>query len=95
MPGNVIPVPDVASNALVGDGHGLQPRPGTMPGLYILQVAGDFYHYGGPLETGADPQSTAHYDDTSAVPVGTAGTSGFVAGTLAYTNRISGAQLWH
>jgi len=56
-----LPVPWMNASDLDGGGFAVQPRPGTMPGLYILQVGGSFYHYGSPLETGANPQSTAMY----------------------------------
>ncbi|MCA8952930.1 MAG: hypothetical protein KDE27_25695 [Planctomycetes bacterium] len=41
----------------------VQPRPGTMPGLYVWHSAYDdtFYQYGSPVESGANPQSTAIY----------------------------------
>jgi len=56
-----LPVPWMNAADLDGGGYAVQPRPGTMPGLYILQVGNNFYHYGSPLDSGANPQTTAVY----------------------------------
>jgi hypothetical protein len=56
-----LPVPWMNAGDLDGGGYAVQPRPGTMPGLYILQVGNNFYHYGSPLDSGANPQTTAVY----------------------------------
>ncbi|MEO6593899.1 MAG: hypothetical protein ABIP94_04010, partial [Planctomycetota bacterium] len=82
-PGDAMPVPETVAVQLGGDGHHMQPRPGTMPGLYILQVGDDYYHYGGPLESGANPQTTAHYKPNLSF-----------APPPYLSNQLSGAQLW-
>lgn len=85
LTGDELPVPDVGSNHLLGEGYGLQPRPGSMPGQYIYQAGNDFYQYGGPVDTGANPQTTAVYNNPSDDPP---------SGTVVLTNNLSGAQLW-
>lgn len=81
--GTPVPTPDLASVNLAGEEQGLQPRPGTMPGLYIYQDGSAFHQYGGPIDSGANPQTTAIYEDLTDAP-----------GTVVMTNQLSGAQLW-
>lgn len=63
-----IPTPDMAASSLATDPNDgalkVQPRPGTMPGLYLYydNESGDYYHYGSPVESGANPQTTAVYE---------------------------------
>ncbi|MBZ0153489.1 MAG: hypothetical protein K8J09_18340, partial [Planctomycetes bacterium] len=66
-----------------------------MPGLYLLQVGEVFYQYGGPLETGASPQTTAVYADYNIVEGVPNQVPEFAPTTkYVYTNNLSGAQLW-
>lgn len=87
-----IPVPPVSTSVL--DAAKMQPRPGTMPGLYIYQPNGldeEAYQYGSPVESGVSPSSTAKYSPPqSFVPLVPSTSSPVV-----FTNQLSGAQLWH
>jgi hypothetical protein len=82
-----LPRPDLDVNLLAGGNQAaetVQPRPGTVPGLYLLQVGDNFYHYGGPLESGANPQTTAVYAQSlTSEP-----------DLVVLTNNLSSAQLW-
>ncbi|MBL8756786.1 MAG: hypothetical protein JNK15_26045, partial [Planctomycetes bacterium] len=89
LKGGGIPVPDVHAEHLVGPAAGqgalgFQPRPGNFPGNIIYEVNETYYQYGGPLETGASPQTTAVY---------AAEGQGF---TVSYplSNNLSGAKLF-
>lgn len=86
--GGSFPVPNLDKGNLENeDAEYVQPRPGNMPGLYLYydDSSENFYHYGGPLESGANPQSTAEYGSPEEIP-----------GSLKkYFNQLSGAQLWH
>lgn len=88
--GGSIPVPNLDTANLNGaDPYLVQPRPGTMPGLYLYQPDGsdEFFHYGGPTESGASPQTTAYYDSPN--------DGGIPSAPDVYTNQLSGAELWH
>jgi YD repeat-containing protein len=82
-PSQGLPVPSLQADFLVGGPAGLQPRPGTMPGLYVYEHDGDYYQYGGPLDTGADPQTTAVYADPTDSPL-----------SEPLASNLSGAQLY-
>lgn len=87
LTGGDLPLVDMDSAHLIGSGSevglAVQPRPGTMPGLYVLQENDNFFQYGGPIESGANPQTTAVYiDPGDSVPA------------PVLTNNLSGAQLW-
>lgn len=94
--GGDLPVPHLTAADLAENAQTLQPRPGTMPGLYLYRdnETGWFYHYGSPIESGANPQTTAIYkpDETGG---GTFAAPGFAATTIVHTNNLSGAQLWY
>lgn len=109
LKGGGIPLPNLdpanLQSDVPGSGRSLQPRPGTMPGLYLYSEGnGKFYQYGGPISTGANPQNAAVYGDSTVLAgsggPGGSGEEGPVHGppmpaTLVYTNNLSGAQLWH
>jgi RHS repeat-associated protein len=80
-----IPVPDMSGAALDED-SAVQPRPGTMPGLYLLQVGNEFFQYGEPVDSGANPQSTAIYSQVASV-------GGPPSDFQLYRNQLSGAEL--
>jgi len=102
---NEIPVPDVEHLEEPG---ALQPRPGTMPGMYIYcdTDADAYYQYGGPLDLGANPQETAwftpqgpHSGRVEPMESGshTGSSSGsnqpLVLSASTYRNQLSGSQL--
>lgn len=110
LKGDGIPVPNLdvsvmASNpldaaSLEEAAYKVQPRPGTMPGLYLLQDEDEnnvFYHYGGPLDSGANPQTTAIYQLASGGGGGGKLEAAFLptSATYRYTNNLSGAELWY
>ncbi|MFN3242893.1 MAG: hypothetical protein ACE37K_15435 [Planctomycetota bacterium] len=107
-----VPVPDMSA-ALLDLDSAVQPRPGSMPGLYLMQVehaAGTaFYQYGGPLETGANPQTTAVFSNAGIGQTQGGSSKGSKRRKRAaadaaaplptmvyrFTSNLSGAQLWH
>ncbi|MBL8723216.1 MAG: hypothetical protein JNK49_04180, partial [Planctomycetes bacterium] len=78
-----LPMPDMLASHLDAGAGAVQPRPGTMPGLYLYQTGGHFYLYGAPLESGANPQATGDFTNITD------------AGPSIYRNQLSGAELWH
>ncbi|MBL9075940.1 MAG: hypothetical protein JNL08_00470 [Planctomycetes bacterium] len=89
-----LPLPNLQN--LVGEELGLQPRPGNLPGQYIFEHGGVFYQYGGPLQTGANPQTTAVYDPSgSSVPSVVPQTALVTPNPIGIGNQLSGAQLWN
>lgn len=103
LEGGSIPTPNMDSANLATDpadgAFKVQPRPGTMPGLYLYydNTEGSYYHYGGPLESGASPQSTAIYELAEGGGGGGMFVPAFIGplATTIYTNNLSGAQLWY
>lgn len=90
-----LPRPDLSGSNLVDGVDAVQPRPGTLPGMYLYSVDGtldwpdNFYQYGGPVESGPNPQTTAQFG--SPVPL-----SGFITTPpVVYSSNLSGAQLWY
>jgi YD repeat-containing protein len=78
----------------------VQPRPGTMPGIYLYydDETGKYYQYGGPVDSGASPQTTAVYSYASTIEGGGGMFKPSFLGpyaTLIYSNNLSGAQLWY
>jgi RHS repeat-associated protein len=90
-----LPVPQIPelSTQLVGGDSGLQPRPGNLPGQYLLETAGAgnaqriYHQYGGPLGSGANPQTTAVFT--------AAQTNGPPLPFITCGNNLSGAKLFH
>ena len=103
LEGGSIPTPNMdAANLATDPDDGawkVQPRPGTMPGLYLYydNTEGAYYHYGGPIDSGASPQSTAIYKLEEGGGGGGMFAPAFLGpwATTIYTNNLSGAQLWH
>ncbi|MBX3463371.1 MAG: RHS repeat protein, partial [Planctomycetes bacterium] len=102
LKGGSIPTPNLDAGNLASDpadgAFEVQPRPGTMPGLYLYydNETGDYYHYGGPLDSGASPQTTAIYK-LAAGGGGGMFSPAFLGplATTIYRNNLSGAELWH
>lgn len=88
--GGNVPVPDL-SLAVLDDPRAVQPRPGTVPQLYLWQTGAHVYQYGSPIDSGANPQDTAVFTP----PIGVTAASATVTAPVVHFDRLSGAELWH
>ena len=91
LKGGNIPVPVLDPTKLVGGEQGLQPRRGNMPGLYLYTDGqGSYYQYGGPIDTGPNPQSTGVFTDPVSVGGGTGnGTGGGSGNGSSFGSRLA------
>ncbi len=86
--GGAIPVPDVQASHLIEGDLTLQPRIGTSPGLFVFEFNGTYYQYGSPVDSGANPQTTAIFIG----PVEPGGVG--LTSPYPLSNNLSGSKLF-